>query len=184
MEYATEMGMIDRVGQSGHQAGRRSTWHRPLLLPEPRRQGDSRTIRRRDKTGWSFLARVRQQILEVLLGDRYKAVVGVTKDGSPLKDDALMFPSDLDRLTPLQRLIVEQAVVMAQELEAAADSAPNGQVLDHCESFLLGNGRAFLKKALESTLQSRAETLEKKGAPLESACVELRDVTKAVRPKR
>lgn len=94
-----------------------------------------------------------------------------------------MLPSDLDRLTPLQRLIVEQAVVMAQELEAAADSAPYGQVLDRCESFLLGNGRAFLKKALESTLQSRAETLEKKGEPLESVRVELRGVTKAVRPK-
>jgi hypothetical protein len=110
-------------------------------------------------------------------------VVGVTKDGTSLKDDALMLPSDLDRLTPLQRLIVEQAVVMAQELEAAADSAPYGQVLDRCESFLLGNGRAFLKKALESTLQSRAETLEKKGEPLESVRVELRGVTKAVRPK-
>jgi hypothetical protein len=127
---------------------------------------------------------VRQQILAVRSGDGYKAVVGVTKDGTPLKDDALMLPSDLDRLTPLQRLIVEQAVVMAQELEAAADAAPYGQVLDHCESFLLGNGRAFLKKALESTLQSRVETLEKKGAPLESARVELRDVTKAVRLKR
>jgi hypothetical protein len=37
---------------------------------------------------------------------------------------------------------------------------------------------------LESALQSRVETLEKKGAPLESARVELRDVTKAVRLKR
>jgi hypothetical protein len=95
-----------------------------------------------------------------------------------------MLPSDLDRLTPLQRLIVEQAVVMAQELEAAADSAPAGQVLDRCESFLLGNGRAFLKKALETTLQTRAETLEKKGGPPESARVERRHTTKAERPKR
>jgi hypothetical protein len=111
-------------------------------------------------------------------------MTGVNKDGQPLKDDALMLPSDLDRLTPLQRLIVEQAVVMAQELEAAADSAPDGQVLDRCESFLLGNGRAFLKRALESTLQTRAEAVEKKGAQLEPARVELRDVTKVARPKR
>jgi hypothetical protein len=95
-----------------------------------------------------------------------------------------MPPSDLNRLTPLQRLIVEQAVVMAQELEAAADSAPEGQVLDRCESFLLGNGRAFLRKALESTLQTRAEALEKKGAPPESARVEPRGVTKAEHPKQ
>jgi hypothetical protein len=127
---------------------------------------------------------VRQQILAVISRDGYKAVVGVITDGTPLKDDVAMSPTDLDRLTPLQRLIVEQAVVMAQELEAAAESSPHGQVLDRCESFLLGSGRAFLKKALESTLQSRAETLEKKGARLESARVEPRDGTKAVRPKR
>jgi hypothetical protein len=97
---------------------------------------------------------------------------GVNKDGILLKDDAAMLPSDLGRLTPTQRLIVEQAVVMAKELEAAADSAPHGQVIDRCESFLLGNGRAFLKKALETTLQVRAEALEKKGGPPEAVRVE------------
>jgi hypothetical protein len=70
-----------------------------------------------------------------------------------LKDGAPMLPSDLDRLTPTQRLILEQAYVMAQELKAAADSAPEGRVIDRCESFLLGNGRDFLRKVLESTLQ-------------------------------
>jgi hypothetical protein len=73
-----------------------------------------------------------------------------------------MLPSNLDQLTPTQRLIVEQAYVLAKELETAADSAPDGQVIDRCESFLLGNGRDFLRRVLESTLQSRAETLEKK----------------------
>ena len=95
-----------------------------------------------------------------------------------------MLSSDFDQLTPLQRLIVEQAVVLAQELEAAAESAPQGQVIDRCETLLLGNGRAFLKKALESTLQTRAESLEKKGEPPEPVRVELRGVTKAARPRR
>jgi hypothetical protein len=95
-----------------------------------------------------------------------------------------MLPSDLDQLTPTQRLILEQAFVMAQELEAAADSAPDGQVIDRCESLLLGSGRAFLKKALESTLQTRAEALEKKGEPPESAHAVIRDITKAKRPRR
>jgi hypothetical protein len=95
-----------------------------------------------------------------------------------------MLPSNLDSLTPTQRLIVEQAYVMAQELEAAAVSAPEGRVIDRCESFLLGNGRVFLRKALESTLQTRAEVLEKKGVPPESARVGRRDATKARRPKR
>jgi hypothetical protein len=95
-----------------------------------------------------------------------------------------MLPSNLDSLTPTQRLIVEQAYVMAQELEAAADSAPEGRVIDRCESFLLGNGRDFLRNVLESTLRTRAEALEKKGAPPESARVGRRDATKARRPKR
>jgi hypothetical protein len=95
-----------------------------------------------------------------------------------------MLPSDLDSLTPTQRLVVEQAFVLAQELEAAAEAAPDGQVIDRCESLLLGNGRDFLRRVLESTLQSRAELLEKKGAPPASARAGRRDDTKGTRPRR
>jgi hypothetical protein len=95
-----------------------------------------------------------------------------------------MLSSDLDRLTSTQRLIVEQALVMATELETAADSAPEGQVIDRCESFLLGHGRDFLRRVLESTIQSRAELLEKKAAPPEFARVGRRAGTRGTRPKR
>jgi hypothetical protein len=95
-----------------------------------------------------------------------------------------MLPSNLDSLTPTQRLILEQAYAMAQELDSAADSTPEGRVIDRCESFLLGNGRDFLRNVLESTLRSRAEGLEKKGVPPESARVGRWDATKARRPKR
>jgi hypothetical protein len=95
-----------------------------------------------------------------------------------------MLPTDLDRLTPTQRLIVEQAFVLAKELEAAADSAPEGQVIDRCESFLLADGRDFLRRALESTLQCRAEALKKKGAPPESAPAGRRGGTRGTRPRR
>jgi hypothetical protein len=95
-----------------------------------------------------------------------------------------MLPSDLDRLTPLQRLIVEQAYVLATELEHAVDSAPKGQVVNRCESLLLGQGRDFLRRALESSLQSRAEALEKKGVPVESATAGRRHTTKGTRPRR
>jgi hypothetical protein len=95
-----------------------------------------------------------------------------------------MLPSDLNSLTPTQRLVVEQAFVLAKELETAAESAPDGQVIDRCESLLLGNGRDFLRRVLESTLQCRAELLEKKGAPPESARVGRRRGTRAVRPRR
>ncbi len=95
-----------------------------------------------------------------------------------------MLPSNLDILTPTQRLIVEQAYVMAQELENVGDSAPEGQVIDRYESFLLVNGRDFLRKVLEASLQTRTEVLEKKGVPPESARVGLRGATKAGQPKR
>jgi hypothetical protein len=95
-----------------------------------------------------------------------------------------MLPSNLDSLMPNQRLIVEQAFVLAKELETAAEAAPEGQVIDRCESFLLGNGRDFLRRVLESTLQSRAEFLEKKGAPPASARAARRDGTRGTRPRR
>jgi hypothetical protein len=95
-----------------------------------------------------------------------------------------MLPLNLDQLSPTQRLIIEQAFVMAQELETAADSAPEGQVIDRCESFLLGHGRDFLRRILEATLQSRAEALEKKGAPPESVPAEPRHDTRGTRPRR
>jgi hypothetical protein len=95
-----------------------------------------------------------------------------------------MLPHDLDRLTPTQRAIVEQAFVLAQELEAAAVAAPEGQVIDRCESFLLGRGRDFLRRTLESTLQARAEALEKKGAPRGPAPAGPSGDTRAVRPGR
>jgi hypothetical protein len=124
---------------------------------------------------------VRQPILAHLLVNGYKARLG--KDGSHITDDAPMLPINLDSLTQVQRLIIEQAFVLAKELESAADSAPDGQVIDRCESLLLGNGRDFLRRVLESTLQSRAELLEKKGAPLEPARVAQRGGTRGIRPK-
>ena len=68
----------------------------------------------------------------------------------------------LDAMTPLQRTIVERALALAKELEATAGSAPHGQVIDRCESLLLGSGRESLRRALEDTLQAQVEALEKK----------------------
>ena len=73
-----------------------------------------------------------------------------------------MTAASLDAMTPLQRLIVERALALARELEATADSAPAGQIIDRCESLLLGDGREFLRRALEDTLQARVDALEKK----------------------
>ena len=94
-----------------------------------------------------------------------------------------MLSTDLDCLTATQRLIVEQALVMAKELESAADSAPEGQVIDRCESFMLGFGRDFLRRVLESAIQSQAEALEKKVVPHVSVPAEHRDGTRGIRPR-
>ena len=76
-----------------------------------------------------------------------------------------MDAASFDTMTPLQRTIVERALALAEELEATAASAPHGQVIDRCESLLLGDGREFLRRALEDTLQAQVDALEKKGRP-------------------
>ena len=95
-----------------------------------------------------------------------------------------MLPTDLDRLSPIQRTIVEQTFVLVQELEIAADSAPEGQTIDRCESFLLSRGRDFLRRTLESTLQARAEALGKKTASPASVRAGRSADTRAMRPRR
>jgi hypothetical protein len=82
-----------------------------------------------------------------------------------------MNAASLDAMTPLQRLIVERALVLARELEATAGSAPAGQIIDRCETLLLDNGREFLRRALEDTLQAQVDALEKKPRPAGSAPV-------------
>jgi len=82
---------------------------------------------------------------------------------NPHRQEAHMDAATFDAMTPLQRLIVERALILAKELEATAGSAPTGQIIDRCESLLLGNGREFLRRSLEDTLQSRVDALEKKG---------------------
>ena len=86
---------------------------------------------------------------------------------------------DLDQLTPLQRLTVERALVLAQQLETTAEAAPHGQVIDRIESLLLGNGRDFLRKTLEDSLQGRVDALEKKGRRRPSARAAKLAATKA-----
>lgn len=83
--------------------------------------------------------------------------------------------------TPLQRIILEQALALAQEFERAADSAPDGQVLDQCERVALDSGRAFLRRALASTLEQQAEAVEKRGAPAGPAPAGRRGGTRAGR---
>jgi hypothetical protein len=64
--------------------------------------------------------------------------------------------------TPLQRLMMEKALAMAQELERAGAAAVNGHALDELETLAMARGRDFTRGALEGALQSHVDDLEKK----------------------
>ena len=65
--------------------------------------------------------------------------------------------------TPLEALLVEQALLLARELQRAADAAPDGTVLAAVEGAALPAGRELTRKAVEAALQAQAEAAEKKG---------------------
>lgn len=65
--------------------------------------------------------------------------------------------------TPLQALIVEQALMLAKQLETSADAAPDGQVLARVEALAVPAARELARRAVEAALQAQAEAAEKKG---------------------
>jgi hypothetical protein len=67
--------------------------------------------------------------------------------------------------TPLQALVVEQALLLAQHLEQTADDAPDGQVLARVEALAVPAARELARRAVEATLQAQAGAAEKKGHP-------------------
>ena len=67
--------------------------------------------------------------------------------------------------TPLQALLLEQALLLAQQLEATADAAPDGQVLSRVEALAVPAARELARQAVQATLQAQAPAVEKKGRP-------------------
>jgi hypothetical protein len=80
-----------------------------------------------------------------------------------------MTPRTFRAETPLQALLVEQALALARELESAADAAPDGQVLARVEALAVPAGRELTRQAVEAALQAQAQAAEKKGRPAGSA---------------
>jgi hypothetical protein len=74
-----------------------------------------------------------------------------------------MPPRTFRAQTPLQALLLEQALLLAKQLEQTADAAPDGQVLTRVEQAALPAGREFLRRAVEAALQQQAEAAEKRG---------------------
>jgi hypothetical protein len=65
--------------------------------------------------------------------------------------------------TPLQAIVVEQALLLARQLEQTATAAPDGQVLAAVETAAVPAARELARKAVEATLQQQAPAVEKKG---------------------
>jgi hypothetical protein len=83
--------------------------------------------------------------------------------------------------TAFQRLMMEQALAMAKELEQAGDTAPDGQVMDQLETLAVARGRDFTRGALEGALQRQVDELEKKLRHAAAADAASRDTTKGRR---
>lgn len=65
--------------------------------------------------------------------------------------------------TPLEELLVEQALLLARQLQATADGAPDGTVLARVEGVAVPAGRELTRQAVEAALQGQAEAAEKRG---------------------
>ena len=76
-----------------------------------------------------------------------------------------MSPRTFHARTPLQALVVEQALLLAQQLQATADAAPDGQVLARVEALAVPAARELARQAVQAALQAQAQAAEKKGRP-------------------
>ena len=65
--------------------------------------------------------------------------------------------------TPLEALILEQALLLARQLQHTADTAPDGQVLRRVEALAVPAARELARTAVQATLQAQAGPAEKKG---------------------
>lgn len=74
-----------------------------------------------------------------------------------------MSPRTYQTRTPLEALLVEQALLLAGQLQTVADDAPDGHVLRAVEAAAVPAGRELTRKAVEATLQAQAEAVEKGG---------------------
>jgi hypothetical protein len=71
--------------------------------------------------------------------------------------------------TPLEALLVEQALLLARQLQQTAADAPDGQVLTRVETAAVPAGRELTRRAVEAVLQAQAAAAEKKGRPAGTA---------------
>lgn len=74
-----------------------------------------------------------------------------------------MYPRDIRVESPLEALVVEQALAMVREMKRVADAAPDGHVLAQAETIAVAQGRELTRRSLEAVLNEQADEVEKKG---------------------
>jgi hypothetical protein len=72
-------------------------------------------------------------------------------------------PRTFTAQTPLEALVVEQALLLARQVQQAADAAPDGRVLSAVEGAAVPAARELARKAVEAALQQQAGAAEKRG---------------------
>jgi hypothetical protein len=72
-----------------------------------------------------------------------------------------MKPRTFQADTPLQALLLEQALIMARKIEQTA-AAPDGRVLADLEAAAVPAGRELARLAVQSAAQAQAPAAEKK----------------------
>jgi hypothetical protein len=65
--------------------------------------------------------------------------------------------------TPEERRDYERAIAYVDEMRQLAQQAPQGSVIEACETLALSKGRDFLRDSLAAAVQTRVCDLEKKG---------------------
>ena len=95
-----------------------------------------------------------------------------------------MYRRDIRVNSPLEALIVEQALAMVREMKRAADAAPDGKVLAQTEQIAVAHGRELTRKSLQAVLSDQAEEVEKKGRLPEPVPAEARGTIAARGPAR
>ena len=90
-----------------------------------------------------------------------------------------MTPRTFDAQTPLQALVLEQALLLARQLEHTARDAPDGHVLAKVEAAAVPAARELARLAVQAALQAQADAAEKKGPPAAPAAAAAACGTKA-----
>jgi len=65
--------------------------------------------------------------------------------------------------TPLEALLLEQALLLARQLQQTADEAPDGHVLARVEAAAVPAARELARQAVQLAPQTQAGAVEKKG---------------------